>query len=126
MQKHKTVAQEGEGDLPGFNVLQHPVSSFALIEPRVSAVSHQLTPLYTLLHQESLEGVIAQEAEFLQTQQTCPECESSDCLLQSQFAFLKAYLGFLIIVYSFFKSLISLSLEWPRNYIIKIKIVATI
>lgn len=45
-------------DLPGFDVLQHLVSSFALIEPRVSTVSHQLTPLYTLLHQESLEGVV--------------------------------------------------------------------
>lgn len=64
-------------DLPGFDVLQHLVCSFALIEPRVSAVSHQLTPLYTLLHQESLEGVITQQAEFLQTQQPCPQCESS-------------------------------------------------
>lgn len=73
-------------DLPCFDVLQHLVRSFALIEPRVSAVSHQLTPLYTLLHQESLEGVVTQEAEFLQTQQPCPQRESSDCLLQSQFA----------------------------------------
>lgn len=67
-------------DLPGFDVLQHLVSSFALIEPRVAAVSYQLTPLHTLLHQEPLEGVATEEAEFLQTQQPCPQWESSDSL----------------------------------------------
>lgn len=80
----------GTFDLPGFDILQHLVRSFALIEPRVSAVSHQLTPLHTLLHQESLKGIVAQEAEFLQTQQTCPECESSDLQQQSQFAFFES------------------------------------
>lgn len=68
-------------DLPCLDVLQDLVCSFALIEPCVSAVSHQLTPLYSLLHQEPLEGIITQQSEFLQTQQTCPQYESAASLL---------------------------------------------
>lgn len=47
------------------------MSSFALVEPRVSAVSHQLTPLDPSLQQEALKGVAAQKPELLQTQQSC-------------------------------------------------------
>lgn len=51
--------------LPCLDVLQDLVCSFALIQPCVSAVPHQLTPLYSSLHQEALEGIIAQELELL-------------------------------------------------------------
>lgn len=47
------------------------MSSFALVEPRVSAVSHQLTPFDPSLQQEALKGVAAQKPELLQTQQSC-------------------------------------------------------
>lgn len=60
--------------LPLLDVLQHLVGSFSLVQPRVSAVPHQLAPLYSSLHQKTLECVIAQEPELLQTQQTCTEC----------------------------------------------------
>lgn len=51
--------------LPRLDVLQDLVCSFALIKPRVPAVPHQLTPLHSSLHQETLEGIIAQEPELL-------------------------------------------------------------
>lgn len=57
--------------VPGLDVLENLVSSFALVEPRVSAVSHQLTPLDPSLQQEALKGVAAQKPELLQTQQSC-------------------------------------------------------
>lgn len=50
--------------------------SFALVEPGVSAVPHQLTPFHPSLKQEALEGITAQQPELLQTQQICPEREN--------------------------------------------------
>lgn len=58
--------------LPGLDVLQDAVRALALVQPGVSAVPHQLTPLHSPLHQEALEGVAAQEPELVQAQQTCP------------------------------------------------------
>lgn len=51
--------------LPRLNVLEDLVCSFALVQPGVSAVPHQLTPFHPSLHQEALEGIIAQKPEFL-------------------------------------------------------------
>lgn len=67
--------------LPLLDVLQHSVGSFPLIQPRVSAVPHQLAPLYSSLHQKTLECVIAQEPELLKTQQTCTECKNMHFIL---------------------------------------------
>ena len=65
------ITELGLTCLPRLDVLEDPVCSFALIQPGVSAVPHQLTPLHPLLHQEALEGIVAQDPELLQTQQTC-------------------------------------------------------
>ena len=65
------ITELGLTCLPCLDVLEDPVCSFALIQPGVPAVPHQLTPLHPLLHQEALEGIVAQDSELLQTQQTC-------------------------------------------------------
>lgn len=50
---------------PRLDVLEDLVSSFALVQPGVSAVPHQLTPFHPSLQQEALEGIIAQKPELL-------------------------------------------------------------
>lgn len=50
--------------LPLFDVLEDLVCSFALVQPRVSAVSHQLTPFHSALQQEALESIVAQKPEL--------------------------------------------------------------
>jgi len=41
------------------------VRSFALVEPGVPAVPHQLTSFHPSLQQKALEGVIAEKPELL-------------------------------------------------------------
>lgn len=50
---------------PRLDVLEDLVSSFALVQPGVSAVPHQLTPFHPSLQQEALEGITAQKPELL-------------------------------------------------------------
>lgn len=51
--------------LPRLDVSEDPMCSFALIQPGVSAVPHQLTPLHASLQQEALEGIIAQKLKLV-------------------------------------------------------------
>ncbi|KAF3856285.1 hypothetical protein F7725_017008 [Dissostichus mawsoni] len=54
----------GATSIPRYEPSVDLVCSFALIQPRVSAVPHQLTPLHPLLQQEALEGIVAQKPEL--------------------------------------------------------------